>query len=190
MNCPRPRRPGNLVAVLALGLLLATPTLAQESASYRLEEHALNAGGHPADGVTPASASFRVSLDALGQGVLGRELTSASYILDGGFVSAYPPPGEVSGLLLTDEQTLIWDPERSVGHYNLYRDRLSALADLSYGQCEQWGLTATTATDSDVPSPAGDGYFYLVTAANRLREEGTKGWDSSQAERSGPGACP
>ena len=182
-----------LGALLCLGALVpaSVPDAAgQQSASYGLEEHALNAGGRPADGVTPSSASYLVSLDAIGQGVLGRGLSSASYRMDGGFVSAYPPPGEVRGLLLIDAQTLVWDPEPSVGHYNLYRDLLSSLFGLGYGHCEQQGLTATTATDTDVPTPAGEGYFYLVTAANRLHEEGTKGWDSSLDERPNPSACP
>jgi hypothetical protein len=184
----RPRL--TLLSLLAFGLALAPNARAQQSASYRLEEHALNAGGRPVDGVRAFSASFVVSLDALGQGVLGRGLSSASYRMEGGLVSAYPPPGEVTGLFLTDTETLVWDPEPSVGHYNLYRDLLSSLSGLGYGQCEQQGLTAATATDADVPSSAGEGYFYLVTAANRLHEEGTKGWDSSAVERSNSEACP
>jgi hypothetical protein len=162
----------------------------QESPSYRLTEHSFNAGGRPNDGGTASSASFLLSLDALGQETVGRPLGSASYRMEGGFVSAYPPPGEATGLLFLDADTLAWDPEPSAGHYNLYRDLLSSLAGLGYGQCEEHGLTTTTTTDTDIPSPAGEGYFYLVTAANRLREEGTKGWDSDLGERPNPNACP
>lgn len=179
-----------LLSVCALAMALSQVALGQESPSYRLSEHTFNAGGRPADGDGAASASYRISLDSVGQGSVGPGPSSASYRMDGGFVAAYPPPGEVTGLLLTDEETLAWNPERSVGHYNLYRDLLGSLAGLGYGQCEQWGLTATTATDPEVPSPAGEGYFYLVTAANRLHEEGTKGWDSSLSERPNPSACP
>jgi hypothetical protein len=179
-----------LLFACILGLLLAPDATGQESASYRLEEHALNAGGRPADGVEATSASYRISLDAIGQGVVGRDLSSDSYGMEGGFVSAYPPPGEVTGLFLTDAVTLVWDPEPSAGHYNLYRDALTSLADLGYGRCKQQRLTATTTTDPAMPSPAGEGYFYLVTAANRLHEEGTKGWDSYLNERPNPTPCP
>ena len=45
-----------------------------------------------------------------------------------------------------------------------------------YGNCEQQEITGETTTDTDTP-PGGDGYFYLVTAENRVDEEGTKGTD-------------
>jgi hypothetical protein len=177
--------------ILAIVLVaLSGPALAQSSAGYILEEHVFNAGGHPEAGTVLTSASYRMSLDALGDAVLGTGLGSASYHMDGGFGSAYPPPGEVTGLLLLDDdETLVWDPERSVGVYHLYRDLLSALSGLGYGQCEQYGIATETATDSDTPS-ASTGYFYLVTAENRLAEEGTKGWDSSDDERLNPSPCP
>jgi hypothetical protein len=179
-----------LFSVCTLGLFFAPDAAGQQSASYRLEEHALNAGGRPADGVEATSVSYRITLDAIGQGVLGRDLSSASYRMDGGFVPAYPPPGEVTGVFLTDAVTLVWDPEPSAGHYNLYRDALTSLSGLGYGRCNRQRLTATTTTDPAVPSPPGEGYFYLVTAANRLHEEGTKGWDSFLDERPNPTPCP
>ena len=178
------KRTFTLVAVL-----FALPALAQQSASYDLSEHTFNAGGHPADGTVLSSLSYRVTLDALGDGVAGRNLVSASYRVDGSFVFGYPPPGEVHGLWFSDEQTLHWNPERSVGDYNLYRDLLSSLSGLSYGACEQHDLPDNTATDTD-PVPGGDGHFYLVTAENRLEEEGTKGADSDGAERPNPNPCP
>jgi hypothetical protein len=49
-------------------------------------------------------------------------------------------------------------------------------------------LTETT-TDPDVPSVT-TGYFYLVTADNRLDEEGTKGFRSNGTERGNPAPCP
>ena len=82
-----------------------------------------------------------------------------------------------------------WNPERSVGVYNLYRDLLGNLSGLGYGDCEQSDLPGTTATDTDRP-PAAGGFFYLITAENRLREEGTKGFDSSGSGRPNPSPCP
>jgi hypothetical protein len=172
-----------------LALATGGAALGQESASFRLDEQVLNAGGHPAQGAVPGSASFRVSLDALGEGVLPHPLSSASYRLDGGFGAAYPPPGEVTGLRFLDETTLAWDPERSVGLYNLYRDALSALSGASAGSCERQGIAGETTTDSDAV-PTGDGYYYLVTAENRLGEEGTRGFDSLASARPTAGACP
>jgi hypothetical protein len=178
-----------LPLLLPLLPLLAPPATAQTSASYRLEEQVFNAGGHPEGGAVMSSASYWVSLDSIGEGIVGPGMSSASYGMDGSFGGAYPPPGEVLGLRFTDAETLVWDPERSVGAYNLYRDRLSALTGLGYGNCEQRDLAGETATVPDLP-PATDGFFYLVTAENRLGEEGTKGQDTWGSERPNSGPCP
>lgn len=169
--------------------LSVLPGASQESASYRMTEHAFNAGGHPAEGTTPASASYRMSLEALGDPATAIESTAPSYRMDAGFTSAYPPPGEVWGLRFTDRDTLRWDPERSIGRYNLYRDLLSNLLGGSYGNCEQQDLTDETAIDAAVP-PLFEGYFYLVTAQNRLDEEGALGEDGGGAERPNMTPCP
>ena len=115
-------------------------------------------------------------------------LESASFRIDPSWGLSYPPPDEVSGLLFSDAETLAWGAERSVGVYQLYRDRISALTGLDYGECEQQNLQHPTTTDAD-PVPAGDGFFYLVTAQNRLAEEGTKGFRSDGDERHGT-VCP
>jgi hypothetical protein len=170
-------------------LLLSPGAAAQESASYRLAEHVFNAGGHPEGGVILTSTGFRMTLDALGESVVGSGLESASYRMDGSFCSAYPPPGEVLGLRFTDRETLVWEAERSVGTYNLYRDLLSALSGLGYGTCREDAIAGETASDPDEPA-ADAGYFYLVTAENRIFEEGTKGRDSGGTERPNPVSCP
>ena len=176
-----------------LGLFVATMTLAlpaaaQQSAHYTLSEHEINSGGRPLDGATAASLRFRVSLDAIGEDVNGTGLTSASFQMDGGFTIAYPPPGEVTGLTFPDKQTLAWNPEKSVGDYNLYRDLVGNLSGLGFGSCVQQALPGETTVDTDVP-PAGNAFFYLVTAENTLDEEGTKGFQSNGLERGG-NVCP
>ncbi len=184
------RRCIRAVPVLA-GLLLAgafLPASAQQSASFRLEEHVFNQGGRPDDGATASSASYRISLDSLGEAAVRRGLSSASFRMDASFVGAHPPPGEVRGVLFTDRTTLTWDPEPSVGVYDVYRDGLSALAGGGYGICWQEDLVGESAADPDAPA-AGTGWFYLVTAENRLGEAGTKGRASDGAERLGD-ACP
>ena len=174
--------------LIVLVLLLAFPAFAQESASYKLSEHVFNAGGHPADGVVLASATYHVTLDAIGDSVVGRDLTSTSYSMDGGFIPGYPPPGEVLGLHFTDVETLVWHPERSVGVYNLYRGQVNGFDGTVYGSCSEQDIAVTTTTDDD-PVPEQNGYYYLVTAENRLGEEGTKGVDTGGSERQG-NACP
>lgn len=170
-------------------LLAVAPVLAQSSAGFKLEEHVLNAGGHPADGTVLMSAGFRIRLDSIGEEIVRSGLSSASFRIDAGFAGSYPAPGEVLGLRFDDRVTLVWNSERSVGIYNLYRDLLSSLSGLGYGDCQQQDLDTATATDPDTP-PLADGFFYLVTAENRLREEGTKGLDSNDGERSNPAPCP
>lgn len=181
-----------LETTILLAILLAVPAqlgFAQTSASYKLTEHAFNAGGHPQDGTVLSSSSYRVRLDAIGDGVLGNALSSASFRMDGGFVGCYPPPGEVEGLRFADLETLVWDPDKSVGHYNLYRDDLDALDGLGFGACLTYDIDGESTTDADTP-PAGDGYFYLVTAENRLAEEGTKGVWGGGATRANDAPCP
>ena len=177
------------IKVVLSCLFLTSVCLAQQSPSYRLTEQTFNAGGHPADGVVMTSPSHRVRLDAVGEAVAGAGLSAASFHLIGGFTSAYPPPGEVAGLHFVGTTTLAWSPEQSVGTYNLYRDLLSTLPSLGYGACQQSSLALETATDTGTP-PVGNGWFYLVTAENRLSEEGTKGRDAAGAERPNAHPCP
>src|SRR6266540_5852987 len=163
------------IVVILVVLVLTAPAgpLAQESAGYRLKEHAFNAGGHPDQGMTFSSAGFHVSLDALGDVVAPGGLSSGFFHLEGGWAVAYPPPGEVMNLhFAADAKTLIWDPEKSVGAYEVYRGALSELPGLAYGSCFQSGLAGNGASDPAIPSR---GFFYLITSRNRLDEEGTKG---------------
>lgn len=176
------------IVFLSITLVLAAPAPAQESPSYKLREHVWNAGGNPDGGAVLASPSFRVKLDAIGEGVAGAALGSASYHMDGGFVPAYPPPREVLNLRFANKTTLSWDPERSVGDYDVYRDPLGSLPG-SFGVCLQHDIAAQMAVDAGVPG-VGSGYFYLVTAENRLDEEGTKGFRSNGTERPNPAPCP
>jgi hypothetical protein len=166
------------------------PSFAQQSANYGQKEHVFNQGGNPAGGIVLTSPRFKVTTDSVGEGLLGASLTSPTFRVDGGFIPAYPPPGEVQGLLFhSDDTTLVWNPETSVGTYDLYRGLLSALSGGGYGACKEYGLVNEAATDTDIP-PARNGYFYLVTAENKLREEGTKGFSSDGAERPNPSPCP
>ena len=175
-------------ALFVLALLLPTSALAQQSASFTLDEHAFNCGGHPEGGNVVASASFRVTLGAIGEDPAGRSPSSALFSMGAGFCNAYPPPGEVTGLIFVDHENLEWHAEPSAGTYNLYRDWISNLVGLGYGECRREGLTTPGFTDAEA-LPTGRGFFYLVTAENRLTEEGVKGVDSAGVERRGT-VCP
>ena len=174
--------------LFAAFLIASSAVFAQESASYKLAEHVFNAGGHPENGTVLSSSSFKITLDSIGEGLASGPLSSASHSIGGGFGAPYPPPGEVTNLMFADEDTLEWDPEKSVGVYNLYRGLISNVAGLGFGACEQQDITDTSTDDTDAV-PAEDGFFYLVTAENLLAEDGTKGSQSDGTERQGS-VCP
>lgn len=180
--------------VLSLALL-APAALGQASANYSLTENVFDEGGVPESGTVMISPIYRISSASLGEAAVGIGLESGSafgsgaYGMDSGFVSSFPPPGEVHDLRLPDSDTLVWAPDKSIGFYNLYRDLLTNLAGMGYGSCEQHGITEETTTDPDTP-PDTDGFFYLVTAHNRLDEEGTKGSSSAGDQRPNPDPCP
>ncbi len=177
----------------ALGCLLlgaVYPGLAQESASYRISENALNAGGHPAQGVVMSSASFRITLDATGDPLAAPGLASASFTMQSGTIASGRPPGEVTGqVFLGDGTTLQWNPEPSAGTYRVYRGLLSARSATNYGSCHQQGIAGISTTDNETP-PAADGYMYILTVENFLGEEGTMGYTSALTERPNTAPCP
>ncbi len=173
--------------IVVIALIAGLNSMAQTSASYRMTEHVFNNGGNPMNGAIPASPNLKITLDAIGDSLIHPTLSSLNYHVDGGFVGYYPPPGETTGLRFIGPVTMQWDPEPSVGVYNLYRGDISALSGLGYGSCEQYGITEEITDDTDDPTPA---FFYLVTAENRLGEEGTKGYDSGDNPRPNLAACP
>jgi hypothetical protein len=166
-------------------LLSASLLRPQSSTNFILDESTLNNGGNPSPVLS--STSYKMTLDAIGDGLSARGLAGASYVMDGGFGGAYPPPGEVQNLRWTSKTQFNWDPEPSAGRYNTYRGDLGAFA--GYGACFHYGLTASSDSDTQVPG-AGAGYFYLVTAENRLNEEGVKGYDSGGTPTPNSSPCP
>jgi hypothetical protein len=171
--------------VSAVCLFAAVQAPAQSSANYQIEQGTFNNGGNPVPELT--SASYRVTLDAIGDGLAATNLTSGSYEMDPGFPPAYAPPGEVLNLRFTSKTQFGWNPEPSVGAYNTYRGDLGVFT--GYGLCLHTGLTATSDTDAQTPA-AGAGYFYLVTAENRINEEGIKGFNSGGTPDPNPAPCP
>ena len=166
-------------------VFLAPLLFSQTSTNYQLTEYTFNNGGNPSPVLL--STSYSVTLDAIGDGLSAQGLASSSYGMDGGFGNAYPPPGEVLTLRFSDKDTLAWTPERSVGRYNLYRGTLGSFT--GYGTCFQGGIANPTWDDATIPG-AGSGYFYLVTAENRINEEGIKGRNSGGSIQPNPSPCP
>ena len=152
-------------------LSFASLVYAQQSANYKIEQGTFNNGGNPSPELT--STSYKVTLDAVGDGVAATGMTSASNKIDSGLPSDYRPPGEVLNLLFSNQTALTWSPEASVGSYNLYRGDVTGLPG-SYGTKVQSGIANPTTTDTATPNP-GQCLIYIVTASNRLGEEGTKG---------------
>ena len=182
--------------------LASSGVLAQSSVNFQIGQATLNCGGHPSDGVVLSATTRTISLDSIGEGVVARSLSSASFRMDAGLVAAFRPPGEIapscgaSGQAClrvqrsgpTDVAELHWPPDPSVGTYNVYRGLTDDLAGLGFGSCNQTGLVNETALDAEQVA-ADHAFFYLVTARNRLDEEGTKGFKSNGAERLGT-VCP
>jgi hypothetical protein len=179
---------GSMLLVPLLCLPAIAPATAQTSAHYTLTETSIDNGGDPGSGANPASPHFHLSLDAIGDDLVRAGLASASFHLDGGFVGRYPPPGEVQGLHVDASATLLWNPEPSASEYETYRGLIATLPG-TYGACFAGGLTSVNVSDASTPS-AGQGYFYLVTARNRLGEEGPKGYRSDGTEEGNPSPCP
>ncbi|HET9480392.1 MAG TPA: hypothetical protein VFP98_01420 [Candidatus Polarisedimenticolia bacterium] len=164
------------MAATAALTALAAQAQAQQSASFMIKEATLNSGGQPWQGANPASPSYILRPDSLGEGFVSPALTSASFRLSAGHVQAFPTPGEVDNLALLDSATLVWDPEPLAGHYHLYRagpmgvpTGVGPVAD-----CLQGDLTGTTAGDPVTPPP-GQAFFYFVNAVNCIGVQGPDG---------------
>jgi hypothetical protein len=135
------------------------------------------------------SSGFRLGLESIGEPLAWRPQSSGAYRLDGGFLPAYPPPGEVTGVaILADQRTLTWSAEPVSTAYNVYTGSLRPLPG-SYGACAAARVAGNAWMDFSTP-PLGTGVFYLVTGENRLWQEGTKGYASSGAERPNSSPCP
>lgn len=176
------------IAVLALVALACLPARAQSSASYKLNEQSVNAGGDPRNGIVLVAPSYRVTFDSIGAALAGAAWASTSYRIEAGFPAALAPPGEVGGLGFVSSMMLAWSPERSAQSYAVYRSTVDTL-ELGTGDCFAPSVLGEAAVDDSEPA-VGSAYFYLVTSRNRLDEEGTKGFRSDRTERANPDPCP
>ena len=171
-----------LAFLLASGSVVA---FARTSTSYRLTEADQNCGGEPP---TAVSTTYRVTLGTVGDAASQMGLSSTSFRMDVGFVAPYPPPLEVASQSWSGNALLTWSSEKSIGTYSVYRGDVATIAT-SYGGCFAWNVGGPPVADLASP-PAGGTWFYLVTAKNRLREEGTLGTNSLGATRPNSTPCP
>jgi len=179
-------RAGAIACMLAV---ITVPAIAQSSANYKTSDHVFNNGGGPSAFPPPSSVGFQISLHSIGDPFGTVSASSVGFQLQGSFVVTYRPPGEVMGLDFLDRITLAWLPEPSVGDYNVYRSEIPELVLGDTGLCLATQVTDRLIYDPFDPDP-GHAWFYLVTASNRLDQEGTKGYRSNFSERPNPGPCP
>lgn len=183
------RRAATFLTWLGVAIGGSHGVLAQSSTNFKLTESVFNNGGDPTQSSVLSSASHRITFDAIGDPAIAVGLGSASFHMDGGFVDVYPPPGEVTSLqIASDKKTISWNPEKSIGSYDLYRDLINTLPG-NYGTCLVSSIGSTTWVEASTP-PLSKAWFYLATAKNRLDEEGTKGKRSNGTERPNPAPCP
>ena len=179
----------SIFAVLGLTLcclfIFSDEVKAQGSEGYLNRERSFNNGGNPSPVLV--SENFQINLGSLGENLTMSSCESNDYTLVGGFSFSYPPPGEVMNLRFVDSSILEWDADLSAGTYNVYRGLVSELAT-TYGSCHIVDIGQVQASDPEIPVQ-GECYFYIVTACNRVGEEGTMGRDSSDTERPNVSPC-
>ncbi len=184
------RRRNVLASVIAGTAILAAtcgPSRAQSSASHRVSDLSFT-GGAASAAAPSTSPSYRVTLAAVGDVPRGvPTLSGAAYSVSGGFVGTYPPPLEVANLRFAapGSTRLAWNAEPSAGTYQVYRGAVGGPP----APCLAGPLTLREHVDPAAPAP-GSGFQYLVTARNRLGEEGTAGNRSDGSARTTGAACP
>ena len=88
----------------------------------------------------------------------------------------------------SEESLLEWNPEADALGYNVYSGTLSSLSPTDYGNCYRSNIFTSYTGIPETP-PAGDGYFYLVTA-DMVWGEGSLGNSSDGSPRISDEMCP
>lgn len=81
------------------------------------------------------------------------------------------PPGEVGGVLFQAPAELLWSPVAGADTYNVYRGDLTPAGT---ARCHAFDLAGPPFSAGGSPA-AGQGWFYLVTAASQAEGEGPPG---------------
>jgi hypothetical protein len=115
-------------------------------------------------------------------------------------VSCAAGDAETTCRFAADRQSLTWDGMAGATRYNVYRGPLTNLVDANadhvpdggYGTCQNSrdaNLTDTTFVDTDIPTVAQKGFFYLVDYKSGGVEVGL-GANSFGAARTESSPCP
>jgi len=108
--------------------------------------------------------------------------------VDGTGDACDPDDGEVEYLEARSEVGFVWRPETGATGYQVYRQRIGWLCNISYGKCFQQAAEGTVLVDVELPPPGG-GFAYLVTAET-AGGEGSLGRRSDGVERPNLRSCP
>jgi uncharacterized protein (DUF1800 family) len=103
-------------------------------------------------------------------------------------ISAAAPPGEVSRVYLSPSSQIIWSPVTGATDYNVYRGLVSSRLRGDGAECHGDELTTNSLKSPGNP-PAGDAFYYLVTAESNAGGEGTAGAGTGGAARPLRGTC-
>ena len=164
--------------LLALGIGSASAH-EPESASFRLTRSEFAS----IDGSTLLlSSSYRLSRSTLGDSIAELSLSGSSFTLATDWTATLPPALEVESLRFESTSRLIWQVERSLGTYRIYRGGPTTQSCI--GQAAQ-----THFEDAALPSPS-SAFYFLVTAVDAGGVEGSAGRSSSGSLRTPSGSCP
>ena len=97
-------------------------------------------------------------------------------------------PAEVTNVAIDTTSNLTWSPVVGADDYNVYRGSLSWLTAGDTAKCHGNEIPGLSFASTSIP-PAGQGYFYLVTAESNVGGEGTPGATSAGAPRLVRGKC-
>ncbi|HZN02364.1 MAG TPA: DUF1800 domain-containing protein [Candidatus Polarisedimenticolia bacterium] len=109
-------------------------------------------------------------------------------LLSGIGIVAAAPPGEVTGVQVGSSSQISWTTIAGAADYNVYRGLVSWLGRGDGAECHGDEIAATSFPSAANP-PAGEAYFYLVTAESSSGEEGTAGTGTGGSGRPLRGSC-
>ena len=65
-------------------------------------------------------------------------MSSSNYKIDSGFIASYPPPEEVLNLRFEGKTNFVWDPEKSVGVYNVSASKAEVASERKANLMLEW----------------------------------------------------
>jgi uncharacterized protein (DUF1800 family) len=103
-------------------------------------------------------------------------------------ISAAAPPGEVSNVQVGSSSQITWTSVAGATDYNVYRGLVSWQFRGDGAECHGDEIAGTSFASAGDP-PAGEAFYYLVTAESDAGGEGTAGTGTGGAARPLRGTC-